>query len=438
MSPPHRLHLLPLAAAMIVFGTAVPVELRAPVGWSLGVGLGDALVNVLLYLPLGLCLWRRPLAASIALGALLSLAIESLQVGSFGRHAALSDVLANTLGVLAGALLGRLLVRRGHPGPHILRVGGHSAAAAAGGAVLLLLAWTASTPPSHIGNWDAGFDTLLGNETTGDRPWRGSVAALALVPQALSRDELRSLSALEEPAVRAALLARGAFVLAEPVALPGVGAMRLPPAAVRRFHDLAVSRNAFSVIAHVTPADAEQNGPARIVSNSADPFNRNFDLGQDGQRLVFRVRTTITGLNGMAPYTASVPVLEAARPVRVAATFDGAVARIHVDGQARARHNLAAAGCVLPSLCDTDLPIAASLFGALLAIMAMAVSARRPLSPTPAAARAMAAGAAGAVLLQWLAVGREVLPSGWGTPLLVLAGAACVALSGARTSAARA
>ena len=39
-----------------------------------------------------------------------------------------------------------------------------------------------------------------------------------------------------------------------------------------------------SIEAWLKPANSSQNGPARIVSLSADPGQRNFTLGQDGSR----------------------------------------------------------------------------------------------------------------------------------------------------------
>lgn len=53
-----------------------------------------------------------------------------------------------------------------------------------------------------------------------------------------------------------------------------------------------------------TPANITQDGPARIVSFSTDPYNRNFTLGQERDQLVFRLRTPRTGENGQNPEVA--------------------------------------------------------------------------------------------------------------------------------------
>ncbi len=54
-----------------------------------------------------------------------------------------------------------------------------------------------------------------------------------------------------------------------------------------------------SVEATVTPATDQQTGPARIVTFSTDVNQRDFTLGQVGDRLIVRIRTPQTGPNGV-------------------------------------------------------------------------------------------------------------------------------------------
>ena len=77
---PYHLHLLPIAVAAIVFGTAVPVELRPAMWGAPSLAVSDFAVNVLLYAPLGLALWRRPIAVTLTATGALSVAIEVLQI----------------------------------------------------------------------------------------------------------------------------------------------------------------------------------------------------------------------------------------------------------------------------------------------------------------------------------------------------------------------
>src|SRR5919108_2349613 len=55
----------------------------------------------------------------------------------------------------------------------------------------------------------------------------------------------------------------------------------------------------FTIEAWIRAADANQNGPARIVTLSRDPNERNVTLGQDGNRFDARFRTSQTSANGI-------------------------------------------------------------------------------------------------------------------------------------------
>jgi VanZ like family len=72
-------------------------------------GVADDLLNIGLFVPLGLALgWNsRRLAPAIVCGLLLSTAIELIQTIVPGRDPSLSDIIFNTLGAGLGALLGR-------------------------------------------------------------------------------------------------------------------------------------------------------------------------------------------------------------------------------------------------------------------------------------------------------------------------------------------
>ena len=74
-------------------------------------------------------------------------------------------------------------------------------------------------------------------------------------------------------------------------------------------------------------------GPARIVTISHDPANRNFTLGQIRDTLTFRLRTPASGPNGTSPALYTGPVLSLNRPTFVAAVYDGRYSRLYVDGK---------------------------------------------------------------------------------------------------------
>jgi len=56
--------------------------------------------------------------------------------------------------------------------------------------------------------------------------------------------------------------------------------------------------NAITIEAWIKPANTTQAGPARVVTLSKDPGNRNFTLGQKADAYEVRLRTTSTSPNG--------------------------------------------------------------------------------------------------------------------------------------------
>ncbi|HLJ12745.1 MAG TPA: LamG domain-containing protein, partial [Planctomycetaceae bacterium] len=99
--------------------------------------------------------------------------------------------------------------------------------------------------------------------------------------------------------------------------------------------------NALSIEAWVKPQDARQSGPARIVSLSADPGQRNFTLGQEAGRYDVRLRTTSTDTNGI-PSMPSPDGAARAELTHVVYTRDPAgSARIYLNGKMIATQALA-------------------------------------------------------------------------------------------------
>jgi hypothetical protein len=91
---------------------------------------------------------------------------------------------------------------------------------------------------------------------------------------------------------------------------------------------------AFTLEVHATAYRADQGGPARILSASAGPRVRNFTLGQEGDALVFRLRTSRTDPNGR-PALEVPGVFEEGRRVHLVVATDLEVTRVWVDGRLR-------------------------------------------------------------------------------------------------------
>ena len=143
--------------------------------------------NVLLYMPLGALFYearRRsnkvvPVVIMAGMAGLsISLTIECLQAFLPTRDSSLVDLLANTVGSMIGVLADRqwgtaaevrLQRMRAGTSPVVLAVlvGGFLC-------VALLLSATLQAG-TRLSNWNPKYPLLIGNEYTGDRPWRGRV-----------------------------------------------------------------------------------------------------------------------------------------------------------------------------------------------------------------------------------------------------------------------
>ena len=72
----------------------------------------NAVLNTLLFIPLGLIAGRRGVLTSIAIGASVSLGIEVTQLWIPGRFSNLADIVWNSLGAGIGASLGLICTLR--------------------------------------------------------------------------------------------------------------------------------------------------------------------------------------------------------------------------------------------------------------------------------------------------------------------------------------
>ncbi len=241
--------------------------------------------------------------------ALLSIGVETIQLWSVDRFSSPYDVLSNVLGALIGAQAWRRLAPQPAPKVVTLEVTRAWIATAATAAALLVMFWNLPTRSSALETWDETYPLQLGNERTGDRPWRGTITALSVFPSAFTRADVLALGThLDNEVQRPA-----AYVAPNPVTLDGGTAAIVPAEVSRTFAQQAMHHDAFTVIVQFETASLLQEGPARIVSFSNDPFHRNFDLGQETGKLVFRIRTPVTGPNGTDYYHAETPSIARSR-----------------------------------------------------------------------------------------------------------------------------
>jgi glycopeptide antibiotics resistance protein len=249
--------------------------------------------------------WRRPILVPWALTTAVAIVFELGQLLLEGRSIGPHDVVLGSIGGGAGVVLTRAVLRRG-VAPRIVLV-------ASGVVTFLVVATTMSTSAifpgraHRLAQWDPGFDVLAGTESDGSRVYRGDVRDARIC---------------------------GGVGPAAPCIAPGAEEAERR-ALVRRIH----RTQEVSVSAWVRPTSADQWGPARIVSFSRGPNERNITLAQEGADLILRVRTPWAGKNGMHPQLVLRDALGGAAPRRVQATYARGRVDVRVEGEG---HRLAA------------------------------------------------------------------------------------------------
>lgn len=104
-----------------------------------------------------------------------------------------------------------------------------------------------------------------------------------------------------------------------------------PPTALFR---RLTSGSGLSVELWLASASADQEGPARILTYSLNPWERNVTLAQQGTDLVVRLRTTETNANGLPAVFVS-GALVPGKLRHVVLTYDFKEERVYVDGKRR-------------------------------------------------------------------------------------------------------
>lgn len=220
--------------------------------------------------------------------------------------------------------------------------------------ILLIIVFLLPSFLNTLENWDESYHLLLGNEGTRDRPWSGTIYALKFFDRSLDDNDVKALlyqnsthsiktnlpvPLLEIDADDGKLM----FQILDGKNFPGTFAKNfleikgrklvrsvVPP--VQLIRSLKQSK-AFTIYANFSPASMNQTGPARIVSLSSDPINRNFTLGQVKNRLNFRVRTPLTGANGSKVSLFSDAIVFPHQPNKILATFNRGEMRIYKNGK---------------------------------------------------------------------------------------------------------
>jgi glycopeptide antibiotics resistance protein len=360
---------------------------------------GDFLLNVCLFVPIGALMHHEGRSRSRALSVivvwvalsagLLSLSIELSQALLPSRDSSLFDVLANTGGALGGVALdatwGTSIASRFEG----WRIGTSPAMLAAMMTSFTVLALGISAllqARTRLSNWTDDYPLLIGNEATGDRAWRGRIFRLTITDAATPFESVRRFSDGASVVLQGAQLADYDFSGSAPYedgsgnlpdfqwthhssksTSPGVELSDVSWLATRSSAS-ALSRrvreaNAFTLRVMCATDDTNEyrDGPARIVSNSVNPFQRNFTIGQEREDLVVRLRTPETGDNGSHFETRAPGVFSTTAVRDVLVTYNGATLLTAASGSHRITRTDLTAGAwladVFTKVTDTYPPI---------------------------------------------------------------------------------
>ena len=224
-----------------------------------------------------------------------------------------------------------------------------------------------------LSNWDSTYPLLLGNELEGDRPWDGQISNVQIYDRQLESTDIQQLLAQPERSLNQAD-DQSTTSHATPIAhYPLSGSApytdqtaHLPDLTWQGEFSPNPSRSASAVtfspqrwlstqspstqlIEQVKAAEAftisltaksnsnEQTGPARILSLSKGPLQRNLTIGQKGSHLSLRLRTPITKENGQRPEFFVPNVFSVNQPHHLILTYSANRLALYVDTLASSR-----------------------------------------------------------------------------------------------------
>jgi VanZ family protein len=341
-------------------------------------GTKDFIQNVLFFLPLGAllyCCLKSPqrsgsitLILVLAAAGVLSLSVEVSQL-FLGRHSSVSDVIANALGSVCGALIFfpvRIRMALGWLSDNLKASKFFLFGILMYGAAPLVLS-VVQFPWPNFRMWNSSFPFQIANEATLDRPWLGRIHLVAVYNRALSLAEIganfrsgfsgkttehrakNGLVALYTFAEGGGNIVHDVSGFGDPLNLMIVptthvnwlsgtnGVEVAQPAIIRSQAPANKLMNAFHSIDELSlevwfaPKNLTQTGPARLMSFSGDLRRHNFTLGQQGSDVIFRLRTLISGLVGGAGLQTDDGVL-ALDVSHVVATYSRGIERLYING----------------------------------------------------------------------------------------------------------
>jgi VanZ family protein len=338
--------------------------------------LGDVIANVFLFVPFGFgvgCLTSKMKltqknAATCAIFSSfgLTFSVEFLQIFLPTRNPSQVDIITNTLGGIIGfygfqwggiyllycfqAIINLITHSRFRP---IL-------IAIAIAYVFFISSFTVKLQSKielwKPSLWDVDFPLAIGNEFTGDRPWRGEIGHLCIGDRAASETEVSQILNSKDScqAIASSLVAAYDFKQAPNYSdsthtLPDLAWDRpnangrsangvefhsdnwLKTRNINVLNEKIKNSSQFTFSFIIASQDSKQNGPARIISISPDIYNRNITIGQWQGNLSIRLRNPLAGANGTRPELIVSNIFNNTEFHHLIVTYNGNILSVYID-----------------------------------------------------------------------------------------------------------
>ncbi|MDM9382812.1 VanZ family protein [Chlorogloeopsis sp. ULAP01] len=375
-----------LSILVILVATLYPFDFTFPENFSIKYltysfhnhsPLKDKVENVLLFMPLGffctsLLQKRRiqlivEILTVIFLSTGLSTTVEVLQAFLPLRTSTPDDIIHNTIGGFAGWLFFNWLISRRFA-YRLIRIENSTSHQTfkkvpvflIGYIILTFLTISFWQSTTYLSNWNPTYPLIIGNELTENRAWKGYVSEVIIADRAIDtvevsrvltdknyfndiKDSLLAYYKLDDTSNYSnykdqsgnmpklvwrgqpseAQEGKGVFVSSNnwlKTATP-----------VYQLNKRISKTSEFTISTTIATSNLNQTGPARIVSISDNPVNRNFTLGQEGTTLNIRVRTPASGTNG-SDIQMNIPgVFADNKPHHILITYSQANLQVYVD-----------------------------------------------------------------------------------------------------------
>jgi len=357
-------HVLPNSASPLLLGKSLK-----------RVSVVDALLNILLFVPLGFGLAeklrergksaRSVLLGALAVGALLSYTIEFLQLYIPERDSGWEDVFTNGSGSLVGAAFYLLT------GDYFVRVFNSTQQSLAAhfttrrlaiGLTTYFIFWFGLAAllqtQTRLSNWKLDAMLVLGNDGSGSEPWRGQIQALQIWDRAVQADDASStiphgiaqsmaplvdydFSTPLDVSTESKFVPNLTWVPHAPAETAARGGLSLDgnqwvstKADVVNLIESLRKTNQFALHVICTPADAAGAADAygRIVSISDSTGTADITLRQEDANLVFWFRTPLAAKHAQLAWY--VPgVFSDHRQRDILYSYDGSKLLLTLDGK---------------------------------------------------------------------------------------------------------